>query len=111
MLKVKLAVLTAGILRAALVNLVLNQGETKLSINYEQIVADVTNKKEAVEAISILINEAYSALHHAEVIADKWNTLFYFEPAYGMGGSYTPDHEDAWNESSRGEWVSSSSNC
>lgn len=57
--------------------------------------------KEANAQIAKLVAEAYAALETAEAVADKYNLVFDFDPAYGMGGYY--DGADGeWNPSSQG---------
>ena len=61
-----------------------------------------TDAKEANEAVSNLVSEAYKLIQQAEGIADAWELSFSFNLAYGMGGYYSGADE---------EWNSSSANC
>lgn len=68
------------------------------------------NQQEANKLIAEKVSQAYALIRECEHIADEACIDFSFDLAYGMGGYYQPDHED-WESSSKGEWVSSSSQC
>lgn len=58
-------------------------------------------RKQALQKIEVLKNEAEEALRQATVIANEHQVPFSWDFAYGMGGSYHPDEG----------WVSSSEQC
>lgn len=71
------------------------------------------------EKLNELVAKAMQALSEAQDFAEKHNLEFSFEPAYGMGGSYTKLEEwqvEDWDDYSKDQigkyrWFPSSQNC
>ena len=66
----------------------------------------LANKEQAKKEVERLKEEAYAKIKEATAIADKWGVTFNWDLAYGMGGTYYPQHtEDSkWSESSDDVW-------
>ena len=50
---------------------------------------DDNEKKAAIQELAKMVEAAEQALKNCEDFADKYGLEFNFEPAYGMGGTYT----------------------
>lgn len=69
-------------------------------------------KKEALQEIYKLVNQAQGLIDQAVAIADEYGVGFDVNiGGYGMGGWYDPhDHTDQWGNDNQG-WHASSQSC
>lgn len=70
------------------------------------------DRDEARKKIDQILKEVEAKIKEAEQVADASSVEFYWSgPAYGMGGTYTPDVDESseWYSSDAG-WHSSSNN-
>lgn len=75
------------------------------------------DQQEAAKLLSEAVKNAWTALSHAESIADHYKLSFRFDIAYGMGGRYEGNEEKRYHgdyddtSEDPPEWYPSSMSC